>query len=124
MPTGSRTSVAESAVKPGAWAVVNYDTPQIFVAEDANVISRLIALKVVAATEPGVFGSSLEAVRGHLLHQRWALAVLEWIEATGVTVDVYEEFVPVWTDKNLDTEIASIAIRTSRLFEGHDPDKD
>lgn len=101
---------------PGAWAVVNDETPQIFLAEDAQVISRLIALKVVASTEPRVFGAALDTVRDHLLHERWAEAVLMWMEATDTTIDVYEEFVPVWTDRDLDHEIASIAIRTARLF--------
>lgn len=114
--------MATTSISPGAWAVVNYDTPQIFLAENAAVISRLIALKVVAATDPSVFGDAIPAVRAHLLHQRWPDAVLAWIEATGTTIDVYDEFVPVWTDRSLDDELASMAIRTSRLFEGHDPE--
>ena len=109
-------------VTPGAWAVVNYDTPQIFLAESAEVISRLIALKVVAATEPSVFGSSVSMVRDALLHERWPEAVVAWIDATGTTIDIYDEYVPVWTDRGLDEELASVAIRTSRLFEGHDPE--
>ncbi|MEM7095912.1 MAG: hypothetical protein AAF567_23110 [Actinomycetota bacterium] len=112
----------QSPVTPGAWAVVNHDTPQIFLAEDAAVISRLIALKIVAASEPGIFGDALPAVRDHLLHQRWPDAVVAWIEATGTTIDVYEEFVRVWTHDRLDHELALMAIRTSRLFEGHDPE--
>jgi len=115
--------MATTSISPGAWAVVNYDTPQIFLAENAAVISRLIALKVVAASDPAVFGAAIAAVRGHLLHERWPEAVLAWIEATGTTIDVYEEFVPVWTDRSLDEELASMAIRTSRLFEGHDPEE-
>lgn len=102
---------------PGAWAVVNDDTPQVFLAENAQVISRLLALKVVAATEPSVFGAELQTVKEHLLHERWADAVLVWMEVTGTTIDVYEEFVPVWTERELGGEIASIAIRTSRLFD-------
>ena len=110
------------AEPPGAWAVVNYETPQIFLAENAAVISRLIALKLVAAAEPSVFGDAVTAVRDDLLHERWPNAVVAWIEATGTTVDVYEEYVPVWTDKMLDEELAMMAIRTSRVFEGHDPE--
>lgn len=102
----------------GAWAVVKHDTPQIFLAENAQVISRLIALKVVAASDPGVFPSHLvDTVQDHLLHERWADAVLMWMEATGTLIDVYEEFVPVWNEQRLHSEVTSMAIRTSKLFE-------
>lgn len=104
-------------VAPGAWAVVKDDTPQIFLAENAQVISRLIALKIVAGADPAVFApGSLAVVRDHLLHERWAEAVVAWMEATDTLIDVYEEFVPVWTESDLDREVASMAIRMSRLF--------
>ena len=114
--------MADQRGEPGAWAVINYESPQIFLAENADVISRLIALKLVASCNPAVFGAGIGEVREHLLNERWADAVVAWIEATGVTVDVYEEYVPVWTQVDLDQELASMAIRTSRLFEGHDPE--
>ena len=105
------------STNPGAWAVVKYDTPQIFVAENAQVISRLIALRVVAATDPRSFKPHhLEAVRDHLLHERWADAVVMWMEATDTLIDVYEEYLPIWTEAMLDSELASMEIRTSRLF--------
>lgn len=116
--------MADDRGEPGAWAVINYENPQIFLAENADVISRLIALKLVAGSDPALFGSNIGEVRDHLLNERWAGAVVAWIEATGVTVDVYEEYVPVWTQRELDQEIASMAIRTSRLFEGHDPENE
>lgn len=106
-----------TAVTPGAWAVIKYDTPQIFVAESADVISRLIALKVVAAADPAEFEPhQLERVRSYLLHENWSAALLMWIEATGIEIDVYDEFVPIWTETRLDRELASLEIRTSRLF--------
>lgn len=103
--------------RPGAWAVVKEDPPQIFLAENAQVVSRLLALKVVAAADPSAFTPhALEEVQDHLLHERWAEAVVLWMEATDIVIDVYEEFVPVWTERELDREVASIAIRMSRLF--------
>lgn len=102
---------------PGAWAVVNEDTPRIFLADNAQVISRLIALKVVAASPPSTFApQALAEVHDHLLHERWAEAVLMWIDATGIPIDVYEEYVPVWSEGDLDRDVASMAIRVSRLF--------
>ena len=97
--------------------MVKHDIPQIFLAENAQVISRLLALKVVAAADPGLFArGALETVQDHLLHERWADAVLMWMEAADTVIDVYEEFVPVWTEADLDSEVASMAIRTARLF--------
>jgi len=105
-------------VRLGAWAVVKHDTPQIFLAENAQVISRLIALKVVAASDPSIFAPhEIETVQDHLLHERWADAVVMWMQATDTLIDVYEEHVPIWTEDTLDREVASMAIRTSRLFE-------
>lgn len=107
---------------PGAWAVTREETPQIFLADDEQVISRLLALKLVAAAQPDDFSAAdLEQVRDHLLHERWAEALVIWMNATGTYVDVYPEYVQVWNEKDLDREVASMAIRTSRLF--NDPSK-
>ena len=97
--------------------MVKEDTPRIYLAENAQVISRLLAVKVVAAAQARLFADAeLEEVREHLLHERWADAVLMWMDATDTLIDVYEELVPVWTEAELDSEVASMAIRTSRLF--------
>lgn len=106
------------AFAPGAYAIVKSDPPQLFLADNAPVISRLIAVKVVAAADPSIFGSFRDAnVRQALLEERWADAVVLWMDATGVDIDVYEEYVPVWTDDDLDAEMASMEIRMSRIFE-------
>lgn len=102
---------------PGAWAVTREDTPQIFLAENEHVISRLLALKLVASAQPDVFSESeLAEVRDHLLHERWADAVFLWMTATDTYVDVYPEYVQVWTETDLDREMAAMAIRMSRIF--------
>lgn len=114
---GTQNPARLNSVPLGAWAVVKHDTPQIFLAENAQVISRLIALKVVAGSNPSTFKPHLvEAVKEHLLHERWADAVLIWMEANDTLIDVYEEHVPIWTEDRLDSEVASMAIRTSKLF--------
>ncbi len=117
MTTRNSAVAMADRVTPGAWAVVNDDPPGIFVAENAAVISRVLALKVVASASPSVFTEGeLQAVQEHLLHERWAQALLVWMTATDITVDVYEEFVPVYDEQLLNAELASIAIRLSRVF--------
>jgi len=105
------------AFAPGAYAVVKSDPPLVFLADNATVISRLVALKVVAREDPASFtGSQLDQVRRHLLRERWAEAVMVWMSATDTHIDVYEEYVPVWTDDDLNADVASMEIRMARLF--------
>jgi hypothetical protein len=104
---------------PGAFAIVKGDPPQMLLAENAAVISRLVALQVVAGADPAQFSpAELEDLRAALLEERWADAVLIWMETTGTFIDVYEEYVPVWTEAELDEEFASMEIRVSRIFDG------
>jgi len=56
-------------------------------------------------------------VRDALLEERWADAVLLWMSATDTTIDIYAEYVPVWTEADLDAEVTSLEIRMARLFE-------
>lgn len=106
---------------PGALAIVKGDPPRVLLAENASVISRLVALQIVAAADPAHFQpGALAAVRAALLEERWADAVLIWMETTGVFIDVYEEYVPVWTESELDEECAAMEIRVSRIFEDVD----
>jgi hypothetical protein len=103
---------------PGAYAIVKGDPPRILLAENGEVISRLVALQIVAAEDPAAFSpEALGAVRLALLEERWADAVVIWMETTGTFIDVYEEYVPVWTDDELDGQHASMEIRVSRIFE-------
>ncbi len=104
---------------PGAYAIVKRDPPELWLATDGEVISRLLALKVVAASDAATFEpAQLVRVRQSLLDERWADAVGEWMAATGVDIDVYEEHVPVWDEHDLDAEAAVFEIRLSWLFAG------
>jgi hypothetical protein len=80
------------------------------------VLSRVLALKVVAASSPADFGrDTLEVIRTALLEERWADAVGEWIEACGEAVDAYPDET-VWTARQLDEEVATMEIRMARIF--------
>lgn len=103
---------------PGAVAIVKGDPPQVLLAENAAVMSRLVALRVVAATDPRAFNpDDLAAVRRALLEERWADAVVSWMEAMDTFIDVYEQYVPVWSEADLDGQFAAIEIRVARIFE-------
>jgi hypothetical protein len=81
-------------------------------------MSRLLALHLVAQLPASEVSSQalLREMREALLEERWADALVAWIEETGTPVDVYEEAPKVWTRSDLELEQASMEIRMSPLF--------
>lgn len=106
------------STEPGAYAVVRGEESRVFLAEDASVISRLLGLELVATTPPESIGDPvlLGEIRNALLQERWGDALVAWMKATGEVVDVYEGYVPVWTEDELDETRASLEVRMSPIF--------
>lgn len=102
----------------GAYAIVRTDAPEIFLAEDADAISRALAIYLVAQLPAAEVTSSarLREMREALLEERWADALVAWMEETGIVVDVYGAPTKVWTTEELDLERASLEIRLAPLF--------
>jgi len=99
-----------------AVAIVHADPPEVLLASNADVLSRLVALKIVAQTDPReLAGSALTEIRDALLDGRWADAVVGWIEAGNQPIDAYPDE-DVWTEARLDEEMASLEIRMQRIF--------
>jgi hypothetical protein len=100
-----------------AFAVVHDDPPAVFVAADADVLSRVLALELVARTPAARVSNParLERMRAALLEERWADALGDWIDETGHAVDGYPDET-IWTDARLDLEHASLEIRMAPLF--------
>lgn len=107
----------------GAYAVVRHPEPEVFLAEDPDVLDRVLALELVARLDNRTASSEarLREMRAALLEERWADALVAWIEETGIAVDVYAEPLAVWTASDLDTEGAALEIKVSRLFEDEQP---
>lgn len=105
-------------VSPGAYAVVRGEEPQLVLAEDATVLSRALALTLVAQLPAQRVSSAarLQEMRQALLEERWADALVTWMEETETAVDVYDEAPRVWTEAELDEEQASLEIRVAPLF--------
>ena len=103
-----------------AVAIVGSEPPQVFLATDEAVLSRVIALKVVARLNPADLSpASLERIRDALLDERWADAVVEWIQVSGEAIDAYPDE-DVWSEARLDAEVASLEIRLAPIFEEGD----
>jgi hypothetical protein len=96
--------------------VVHGDPPDVYIAQDEYVLTRLLAVHVVASTDPGgVPAASLTRIRTALLEDRWPDAVGEWIEAMNTPIDVHAD-VAIWTEPDLDLERASLEMRVARIF--------
>jgi hypothetical protein len=100
-----------------AVAIVGSDPAQVFLATDEAVLSRVLALKVVAYLDPArLSGAALQRIREALLEERWADAVGQWIQATGEAIDAYPDE-DVWTESRLDAEVLALEIRLQRIFD-------
>jgi hypothetical protein len=102
----------------GAYAIVRDDMPSVFLAENGEVLARVLALELVARMPADRVASRarLDDMRSALLEERWADALISWIEETDTPVDVYEERLSIWTESALDKEAASLEIRMAPLF--------
>ena len=105
-----------------AWAMVfDESPPRIFVATDELVLTRLLALKVVARTDPRrLVEGQVTAIRDALLEERWGDAVAAWVIATGIGMDVYPDEA-LWSADALDEELVSLQVRLSPIFEDPAP---
>jgi hypothetical protein len=100
-----------------AYAVTQESEPRVFLAEDATVLSRVLAVELVAATTPSTLSRiDLESMRRALLEERWADAVTQWISATGIYVDAYPSE-RVWNERQLDEERAGLELRVAPIFD-------
>lgn len=81
------------------------------------MLSRLVALRVVARTRPEDMPSAeaVSELRKCLLEERWADAIFAWLDYSDVVVDAYPDEI-VWTERALDAERAALEIRMSPLF--------
>jgi hypothetical protein len=97
-----------------ACAVVRDEPPQVFVADDEETLNWVLALRLVAATDPrSLPDATVESLRAALLDERWGEAVLVWMSATSTVVDVYPSY-----DLHLagDVELAEAELQFRPLF--------
>jgi hypothetical protein len=99
-----------------AYAVVHSDPPEVYLAEDVEVLARLLALEVVARTDPRTLPPGGAAqLRAALLDERWADALLAWIDRTGMGVDVYTHL-HIYTEDELPAGLIGAQLQFAQLF--------
>jgi hypothetical protein len=100
-----------------AYAVVHGTPPEVYAAEDVDVLQWVIAIEVVAQTPASILGpGTVEALREALLDERWGDAVELWMRASGTTIDVYPDGLKVWTAEGLQSDIANVRLQFTPLF--------
>lgn len=98
-----------------AYAVVHTEPPSIFLADDLDLLHRVLALEVVARTDPALLGEALAGIREALLDERWGDATVAWIRATGTGIDVHDGK-SVYTHQDLPAEMIGAQLQFTRLF--------
>ena len=98
-----------------AYAVVHSEPAAIYVATDIEVLHRVIALEVIARTDPRLLGESAADIRESLMGERWAAAAAAWIHATGIGIDVYTN-ISVYDHDDLPGELVGPQLQFAPLF--------
>ena len=99
-----------------AYAVVHHDPPEVLAAEDLDVLHRVLAIELVARTPASDLApSEAETLRAALIEERWGDAVVQWIDITGVAVDVYSDL-RAWTADELTAETTEFELQFTPLF--------
>jgi hypothetical protein len=74
-----------------AVAVIRGEAPDVFVAEDLDTLHWVLALEWVARADPARLGEGLrDSLRQALLDERWADAVVGYMDHLDTAVDVYD----------------------------------
>lgn len=97
-----------------ACAVVRDEPPQVFIADDVDTLHWVLALRLVAATDPrSLARDTVQSIRRSLLDEQWSDAVLHWIAATSTAVDVYPSYDLFDID---DLDLAAVELQFAPLF--------
>ncbi len=108
----------EGDVRSGgvAYAVVHFDPPEVFLADDVEVLHRALAMELVARTDPGELSSSgADALRQDLLDERWGDAVQTWMGLRDVEIDVYT-YLHIYSARDVPADLIGAQLQFTRLF--------
>jgi|ERR1035438_8300624 hypothetical protein len=86
-----------------------------------DVLHRVLALRLVAQVPAVQFAGKAEFVKRALLEERWADAVLAWIDRYEIAVDVSENGPDLYTEQDVGGELSGLRLQMTPLFEEPDP---
>ncbi len=101
---------------PVAYAIVHKDPPEVYVAENIETLSEVLARRVIAQSPSADFEpQALAAIREALLQQNWSDALETWVTQTGVGISIFDSE-KVWTRDELAKEPYRFIIRGATIF--------
>ena len=99
-----------------AYAVVHFDPPEVYLAEDVEVLHRVLAMELVARTDPSELSrAGVETLRQALLDERWGDAVQTWMGLRDVGIDVYT-YLHVYSEQDVPSDLVGAQLQFTRLF--------
>lgn len=106
----------ESRASGVAYAVVHFDPPEVYLAEDVAVLHRVLAMELVARTDPSELSrAGVETLRQALLDERWGDAVQTWMSLRDVGIDVYT-YLHVYSEADVPSDLVGAQLQFTRLF--------
>ena len=101
-----------------AYALVPGEEEIAHVAEDSEVLTRVIVLELVAQLRPDQLQSGqVQRIRESLIAEDWQEAILVWMDATGRRLNIFSDE-PIWTNETLDEERLRLELQVSPIFSG------
>ncbi len=99
-----------------AYALVPGDEGVMFVADDAEVLTRVVILNLVAELRPGqVDPGDLGRIRAALEAHQWQEAIVAWMDVTGQRLNIFDDE-RIWTDASLDAERLILELPLTPIF--------
>jgi len=105
-----------------AYAILHGDPPEVFLATDEHVLAQVLAMQLVARTDPAQLPAEVVAeLRRVLLEGQWSEAVLIWIQHTDTTIDIYPSEGVVHADSLGDADVVMAELQFLPLFGADEP---
>lgn len=99
----------------GAYAIRRSDPDHPLLADSEDTLNKVIALRWIAEWQPDDEADA-ESIRTALLEERWADAVLAWMELTGETLDIFPHGLEIHESRDYPDAEFGLRIQTTRLF--------
>jgi hypothetical protein len=100
--------------KTVATAIVHGLPPEVFVADDEETLHWILAIHLVANQDPETLSRQQRTeLRRSLLEERWADAVVLWMEVNDTIVDFYSS---TTLYEAADVELGPVELQFQRLF--------
>lgn len=99
-----------------AYAIVHFDPPQVYMAENVDVLHRVLAVELVARTPAEELShDGARELRQALLDELWGDAITAWMRLRQVAIDVYS-FAHIYTEGNLPDDMVGAQLQFTPLF--------